>query len=367
MKKILVLTLVVLVAGAAFAATDPVFSGKFSLVWGHSFSDGKGFVEDLGNSAEIDLKATIDDFNTVSVKMGLGKVLYWDDKNKDKVIDADELSFPNTFVKLNNFTLKTDVTGAMGLDLPVSVTTTLGKFKLKAANVGDVAPYALKVTKDVETGEFVGLGLDIGIMDMVTIGSAMFPSSFWDATNRTVETGVWAKATGLFDLLDATLYYIASDSKTDNVGASLASSPFAGLKVGAGMNYNLDALTANPNDAADKKGVLSMKLDAAYTGLEGLKAGLSLKAGDISDFINNSELAVAGEYQILDFLSVYGGVKFMLAEKGWDAATGMGYDAGVSTSLGALKVQLGASDKMKYKAPSDKYDDVVYVKVSASF
>ncbi len=362
MKKILMLALVVLVAGAAFAATDPVFSGKFSTTWSYSFSDGSKWSDGVGNSAKVDLKATIDDFNTVDVKMETGKAVQWDDANKDKVIDLNELSEGGMYLKLNEFTLKTDVTGALGLDLPVSLGTEMGKFEMKAPSVADVAPYTLKVAEDSKTDKLIGIGFNLGVLDMVTLGTVLYPVNAFE--DKKVESGAWLKATGIIDMIDVAAYFIASDSKNDNLGANVAAAPMDGLKLGVGFNYNMDAMNTDA-----KEGVASMKFDASYTGVENLTAGLSYMVADFTEFVGTSKVAVAAEYKILEALSVYGGAWMAFAAEGvdWEVATGLGYDAGIMTSLGALKVTMGASDNMKYKAPEKDYDDALYIKFSAEF
>ncbi|MDT8298441.1 MAG: hypothetical protein RQ801_09095, partial [Spirochaetaceae bacterium] len=78
MKKILILALVAIVAGAAFAETDPVFSGSFSTYWAYSFA-GETLSDDNSLGMSVALNATIDDFNTVSVSVGLADAMYWDD------------------------------------------------------------------------------------------------------------------------------------------------------------------------------------------------------------------------------------------------------------------------------------------------
>ncbi len=387
MKKILMLALVVLVAGAAFAATDPVFSGKFSLVWGYSVAGEKLF-DDLGNKVELDLKATIDDFNTVKVKMeSVGgfkeDVTYWEDTNGDGNVDANEMKTKtitvDPYLKLKDFTLRTDVTGALGLDLPVSVTTEMGKFKMKGPSVADVAPYTMKVVGNAETAANIGVGLELGILDMVTMGTVLYPVNAFEEEKG--ETGAWIKATGLADMIDVAAYFIASewdytlnakgkakDPKGHNAGMSVAAAPMDGLKLGLGFNYDLYKATAKVDDG-DKKGVASMKFDAAYSGVENLTAGLSYMVADFTDFVGTSTIALAAEYKLLEALSVYGGAWMAFVDEGvdWEPETHLGYDAGITTSLGALNIMLGASDKMDYKAPKDDYDDVIYVKFCAKF
>jgi hypothetical protein len=57
MKKILILlALVAIVAGAAFAETDPAFSGSFSVYYGYSF-DNEVFVESQSDKMALDLNA----------------------------------------------------------------------------------------------------------------------------------------------------------------------------------------------------------------------------------------------------------------------------------------------------------------------
>ena len=66
----------------------PVFSGSFSTYWAYSFA-GESLSDDNSLGMTIDLGATIDDFNTVSVSVGLADAMYWDDVYDDDKIQSD--------------------------------------------------------------------------------------------------------------------------------------------------------------------------------------------------------------------------------------------------------------------------------------
>jgi len=415
MKKILILALVVIVAGAAFAETDPVFSGDFSLLWGYSFSDSKA-TEDNDLGMKIDLNATIDDFNTVSVTVGMADALVWDDDYDDDLININatspggpgsgdalaeggELDQDGNYLRMDSFTLSTDLTGALGVDAPVSVMTKMGDFAFGTVNVANVAPYSTDVVGGSGADGGVGIALSIDVMDMVTLGTVVYPVNAFEGKNG--ETGLTLSASGIAGMIDVAAFFMASetnfgpdlydidnytagalnptvtgdfdDDEGMNMGFSVKAMPVDGITVGAGFAY--DMANINAQNAADGKtdaGVAAAQLDVAVSMIDGLTAGLSYGCEDFSQFAAKSAVALSASFDVMDNLTVFGGANYNFTVKDdegrdWDVAKDLGYDVGISTSLAALAIQIGVSNDMDYKAPEDDYEDLAYVKFSTSF
>ncbi|MDF1568051.1 MAG: hypothetical protein P1P77_08530 [Spirochaetaceae bacterium] len=393
MKKILILALVAIVAGAAFAETDPVFSGSFSTYWAYSFA-GETLSDDNSLGMSVALNATIDDFNTVSVSVGLADAMYWDDiYDDDKFYDADlggtagdngagvgtqtdsEFGNRGDYLRMNGFTLSTDLTGALGVDAPVSVTTKMGDFGFGTVNVANVAPLSTDVVGGSGADGGVGIALSIGVMDMVTLGTVVYPVNAFE--DKKGETGVTLQASGIAGMIDVAAYFIASewnyagdvnnidgdpvDDEGMNMGFSVKAMPVDGLTVGAGFAYDMSGTNADGD-----KGIAAAQLDLAVSMIENLTAGLSFGAGDFSDLMPTSSIKASLSYALMDNVSVYGAIGMGLDFNNFEARD-LDYDAGLTTSLAALAIQVGFSNNLDYKAPEDDFDDVLFVKFSTSF
>jgi len=108
MKKLLVLLVVL----AMVAITSPLYAGD-NVTVGGEFKYIKAYGAGADGSfakAEVNISSMIGDYNTVKVEL---------DSEGDDFASA---------VALDDFRLETDVFGALGLDLPVSLNTTVGYF-----------------------------------------------------------------------------------------------------------------------------------------------------------------------------------------------------------------------------------------------
>jgi len=441
-KKLFLLALVALVAGAAFAETAPTFSGTFSTYWAYQFFDGEymkpGDAVRDNNSLgmKIDLGATIDEWNTVSVSVELADATFWDDKNDNKKIDADskgihvvkkgdhdndedtedtwadtslsgsdELDNRGNYLRLNGFSLKTDVTGALGYaDAPVGVTTEIGDIKLGTVNVANVAPLSVDLVGGSGTGDGIAIGLALDVLDTLTLKTIIIPKSL---SEKKGETGLTLTANGLADMIDVAAYFIASewdladdplaekpteDLKDDegmNLGVSVAVSPIDDLKFGLGFAMNMTHLKKEAPEDEDEEEkrkaqtATSYQADVSYTGVDKLAVGFSwgiekhtkeiadLKGDAKSNKMKDiNKWKFSASYDILDNLSVYGGFGGNFYMKNKDEEfdlTQIKYDLGLITALKAVEIQVGGSGNLDWKAPEDDFKNAVFVKVSTSF
>lgn len=417
MKKLMILTLVVAIAGAASADVDPALSGSFSTYFGVSLPETKDasssdFMKtDVSDSMKLNLNATIDEWNTLSVTVGLADAMYWDDINdNDKIntsnilhnipysstddagnpvtvvggntgtaleVAGDELDNRDNYLRMDAFTLTTDILGALGVDGPVGLSMKFGKYGFGGtASYVNVAPISTKKadgTGGTDDGE-LGIGFDFKFVDMVTVSTVLYPKNLANIgynKNTRFEGGAVVKAEKIADMLDIAAYFLASaydqrikenpdkdvkDEDGMSMGLSFALA-FADVhKVGAGFQYDMDSeLSENQAKA---------QLDYALT-LDKVTVGLSYGVGGFNDFAKNSEVKLSVLFNILDNFGLFGGIGL----GGFDdlSSESVKYDAGLTTALGSLAIQLGVSNNLQYKAPEDDWNDVVYLKFSTSF
>lgn len=410
MKRIMILALVVVIAGAAFADVDPAFSGSFSTYIGVSLpeTDSSGALKtSVSDAISLNLNATIDEWNTVSVTVGLADAMYWDDLDgtgsdgiintdrlKTTVIDSDgypttgttagtanpvggdELDNRGDYLRMKAFTYTTDILGALGVDGPVGLSIKFGKFGFGGStsyvNVAPVSTKDADGTGGTDDGN-VGIGVDLKLFEKATLSTVIYPAnlaSIAEDGNTQFEGGATLKIAGIADKIDVAAYFLSSayDARTkenadadtvDSDGMSLGASLALTLdahKIGVGFQYDLDeGLSENQAKA---------QIDYALT-LDKVTLGLSYGVGGFNEFAKNSDVRLSVLYNILDNFGVFGAIG--LGNFSDLSAESIKYDVGLTTALGALAIQLGASNNLKYKAPEDDWNDVIYVKFSTSF
>lgn len=303
MKKLLILALVVTIAGAAFADTDPVFSGSFSVYYGYSFTDSD-FVESQSDKIALDLNATIDEFNSVSAKVGLANALHYDDGPGGDLDDTYDFTAAETgsrgdYLRMDEFFLTTDLTGALGVDGPVGVTLEFGKYSLASSDVAGKA--ASSYDFGSKTAADLGIGADISILDMVTLSTVLYPGS-WIDDEEVTEFAVTLKAMGIADMIDFAAFFVLSgynaalkdngvdkdDTNGDSIGASVGVDITDSIGVGATFEYDMSA-----GDVA------MVALNAGF-GLGDLDLGLSYKIGDFGDLMASMAVKLSASYMLME-------------------------------------------------------------------
>ncbi len=404
MKRIMILALVVVIAGAAFADVDPAFSGSFSTYIGVSIPemDSSGALKtDVSDAMSLELNATIDEWNTVSVKVGVAEALYWDDLDgvgSDDIINTnrivldsatsettqganevggDELDNRDDYLRMDAFTYTTDILGALGVDGPVGLSIKFGKFGFgDSASYVNVAPVSTEKadgTGGTDDGN-LGIGFDFKLFEKATLSTVIYPENLAKIAENgetRFEGGATLKIAGIADMLDFAAYFVASsyderkkenaklDTKDEDgmsLGASLALT-FDAHKIGLGFQYNLD------DGLGDDQA--KVQIDYAVTLLDKLTLGLSYGIGGFNDIGKTSDVRLSVLYNILDNFGVFGAIG--LGNFSDLSADSIKYDVGLTTALGALAIQLGASNNLAYNAPEDDWNDVIYVKFSTSF
>ncbi len=161
MKKTVVLLTIVLALLAAPVFADVSISGKAEFGVSSDFGDPRdlqdgqlGFQSKL-KKLRLGVKGSVDEFTTVKFDVKYEKIAAKGGKPADVV---------------PMFTVKSDVTGAFGLDIPVDVTLITGyndEFGTECFTSGDA--YELNDFVDQNSGEHWNIGADVKIVDMVTV------------------------------------------------------------------------------------------------------------------------------------------------------------------------------------------------------
>ena len=216
MRKIFILALAVLVTCVALAETDPVFSGEFSTYFRVATDKGidekKRWDDSYSISASIKLNSTIDEWNSVSAEIETKDAAYLD---SDDITPIRSLEKKTDYLRLKDFVINTDITGALGLDWPVQLSMKTGKQEFPAVNVAEVAPASTEDASGGETSKNIGFIFDLKILDKVTISSVLFPKNLLNGVKDKMEAGVTIKATDIAlgpIMLDVAAFYISSES-----------------------------------------------------------------------------------------------------------------------------------------------------------
>jgi len=154
MKKLwmLLIALALLVTAVPMFASDVTFSGR--MIWAANYDDGdaaSGLVR-----FRPKLTAKVDDFNTLVAEF---RAEGWN------VVDAVVPTAIWTGVRVRDLYLTTDVTGALGLDLPVTIKTTFGQFEPGFTDWGYVSESGWENYFGLPFGDWNNFLADYGPLD----------------------------------------------------------------------------------------------------------------------------------------------------------------------------------------------------------
>lgn len=356
MKKLLFLALAVsLIAGSAFAMTDPAFSGSFEYY--NSFNFGINDTEsgDAGD-AVINLNGVVDEWTTVKAEL-----------------EADS----GQVVELNNLSLTTDLTGALGLESPVGVTITWGAFTYEPATFADKAGYE-DLGAGQETATYVGLQIDLDFMGVATLSGTIWPSTYvptsW--TNQGVAaTGNAAFAVelvvpGIAGVVDANVYFTRDLDRLDGVvpdpiyeiGTTVGVTIPAGFELGFIFEWYL---VGDANEIAFGQSYGEVGVAAAWALGDVLALGVALGTANLLDFAATSVIAVNVGITPVTGLQFYGSFGINNFN-----AIAFQYEVGIQAALGATTYTIGWTDNSEFRTPDwsyDKPDNTLYLKVTADY
>jgi len=347
MKKLILLALVALVAGAAFASTDPAFSGSFEYSSQFDFENKEYAQDDGGGEAVVNLNGVVDEWSTVNVEM--------------QADSAGPLS-------LNQFTLTTDVTGALGASGPVAFSLTWGAITHEAAIYQSKAGYGDNEPQ-IETDSYLGAKLVFTIVEKVVLIASVMPGTYLDDATWVDGTGgtgtlyaeavfgIEAQFNGLVEGLDANIWYISDE----NAGGPVMS------QLGVSAGYGSDMIDAGFVFIGNLTGTAVYGAGASVKyKMDVFDVGAAIKLGDFSnlDLAGNFGVSVNATWKaVADTLDVFVAASFDFNDFG-----GSGYEGGVKFYLGATTYTLGYDyQNAGYEGPKNTTAGGAYLKVSADY
>ena len=394
MKKTIVLLTIVLAILAAPVFAETGFSGSVDYNFGTDFNT---FTSGTDNSTAITLDGKIGEFSSISVG-----------------IEADDDSDASASI----MTITQDVTGALGVEGPVSFAYTLGRQTYSPADYSGVAGYE-DAGADAEIGKswlddtapgtyttdsMLGAVLTFGIMDMVSLDVVVYPGTFYDYDDANGIGGIAAVGLldsplefaanlyGTFGMVDASAYYVAS-KKAAFLEADDDDTDTNGNYFGFNAGVTLDSVkvgilfeAAPDQEVLTALGVFDTGMTVGNYGIaanytwEALTAGLAFGSGFASETVYNvdgdemtfaeaSGVGINLTYALTEASNVWAAAKFPLGTAdSVDFADAMGYEAGIEASLDGVTYGVGYSKASDFKAYDAELEDGnIFVSISASF
>ncbi len=361
MKKLwmLLIALTLLVAAVPIFASDVTFSGRN--IWAANYDPDTGSIPGLVRFRPT-LTAKIDDFNTLVAGFRMEGVFVDFPSVTDPAAQAPG-------VRVRDMYVTTDVTGALGLKLPVTIKTTIGQFEVDFTDwnyasesgwesyydwpnkIADLGPYNAQTAARID----VGFGKAAFHLYSDFVGGMMFGLSG-----------------GMGPVVGWVTYQAPANAFGDGILGVEAkySGEFGDLKVGvpAFFRYQLNAAPAQ--DYTFGVGVSGdYKMFHVAAGLEG-----------DSDKIPDN-VAIDVSVKPMDPVKLYGhvyldvGLDAETVSGGVNTETFAGADIGVSYKLGAANFMLGyivgssATDKVAIPINGDTFNmaNGLYFALDVSF
>jgi hypothetical protein len=332
MKKLTILTImIVLLAFATPLMADVTVTGE--VVYGVTLGPNSAADDNLTRgekmSSNIKIVGKPDDNNTVTIILDV-----------DELDDADADGYDSLIDKAY---YESNLLSALGLgDIPVSVLLTGGKFNWANKDVAKCTGYEIEDVIDYENKDWQ-FGIDIGIMDMVTIRVGIDPDFDYQATaagnSDTANIGYLLGAFGGAGPVMAEFFYTnAEGAPADEagllgagVGVTLGFGDIS-IKVGADMSLNL----ADSSDEIMKYGA---GVKFGYAKLISAGIGFYGVINDVNDSQAFRAMGINVDVNPIDIITIGAGV--VLAT--YDGAESVldRLDFMVGTKAGALVIELG--------------------------
>ena len=437
MKKLLVVALVALMAGTAFAATDPAFSGTFEFYNTWNF-DEKEIVAGGTQNAEINLNGVVDEWSTVTATFGIstynttemitavtpigaspiipavGNIgAYFEIAEGDTVYttadtyeeieegsdyfgvkiyessapDVDLATLggtltPGTKIRvdgvvgddddgealtLNEFTMTTDITGALGIVGPVGVSLTWGKTEMEPASYHTVAGYEdLEVVNP--TDSYLGAKVSITIIEKLKLITAIYPTTYHHADGWNIDDdpvfAIELQAIGLIEGLNFNAFYTMDPNQDNDDDTSITEeTDEIGLTIGYTMSPVAMGLATKYDFFLEE---LSLGASFVYMANFGLNAGLSFGSSDLTgDFEGSSQIGFNISYALVkEVLNVVAALKLPFSFESED----IGFEGALEASLGNVKYILGYEhNQVNFKSPNGDDSTGLFFFVKADF
>lgn len=371
MKKTFVILTIVLAILAAPVFAEVTASGEVNFQFMTDFDDNYSEVVD-SNDLIINLGGTVGEYTSISAEFEAE----FADTDGDLTDGLDDGDATSRAVSMNAATVTQDITGALGIQAPVSLAVTFGIDGFSPEEYNDMAYGDFDKDGEVDPGTIM-TKFSIGIMDMVTIDAAYFE-----------EYKMGFNAYGTFaDMVDVSVYFL-KDFTTSAWDFSAivppdAEDPYAigfntgvtvmeGLKVGAGIEYG-----AWDTDA-DIENAMAYGLSVVYTGVEGLTVELGTNTTsyeDADDFAEQTSVKTGVAYALTDMFSVTGAFGVSALDAGDDEFEDVVlYEVGAKAAIDGMTYNVGYALGSDYEAAAGGFTDEdgdrvgnFYLKVGASF
>jgi len=297
MKKrmLIAFALIAILATSAFAA-DFGWGGAFRSVW--AVDMGTDNIFSGLQFGVLSANAKLDDNNTVTVVLE-----YADNGSPYKnggTIDVTEKNWVTwdggAEVRIETAALRTDIFGALGLDLPVTLAMNngMGRLNLHDRFNGVGTGWDPEILKgigalDTSWARYTYTGFDLGIMDIVNVRLYSNPAT-WNSKGANILAEVWAPI-AIADImtLDIGAFMIMNNGLTP-VDTSVTGKMITGLRVKGDMSFGIVGLgfwlggtMTNESKVKDNKNVISGKTSFSF--VEAVNASfafndaMSLKVG----------------------------------------------------------------------------------------
>ena len=399
MKKNIVLAMVVLAMLVVPAFATPSFSGEFSWATVYDFdADGDKGWEDLSNGVEVDLSADMSDFTSL-----------------EAVIAGDE----GDVVEVDTMILSQDLTGALGIDGPVTFEYSVGMqdYEVQSFSIMEDPSAVVGVTVEAnedgdvndddatlvvgEDSKLVGMVATIGMMGLVNVDVALYPSTYTNELAGDEEFAV--NVYGEFGPAEVSVYYVASeefdfcvdsddDDIIDEAGQYFgfnAGAAFGAVEASVMFEYDIEEETSVlalagayevAEDIAVEAGIVTEDLGdddfdfaecsavevKAEAAVDALEVEFGVEAGDLSELAAETEVSLALAYELGD-LTLYTAVQLGTL-KDFDAEDDLTYEIGATVDVDSVTYNLGyMNGSDEFSIEDDDVEKGLYLSVTASF
>lgn len=326
MKKTFVLMTIVLAILAAPVFAEVTISGDIDFGFSSDFAapedatgeDGKdGFaykVDDL----DLDITATVDEFTTVDFSLNFDQAII------DGLIDTDDdgdVTFATGNTIPGSFKVKTDVTGAFGIDSAADVTLITGYNDYWEPQ--DYQNLSRKENEDIldpmAIDKSIVIGADIVVNDMFTISAGINPNlgvddskgKEWDTNVNDESMSMWIGAYTTIDALSVEAFYnMGSEGlkEDDNANAFGLSANYA-MPMGD-MDFTFGGAFALASYEVAKDSEMFYAVSAKMV-MGAIDAAVALNGtNEANDNDATLGLSFDAGYAVNETLTVYGGVSF---------------------------------------------------------
>ncbi len=382
MKKTFVILTIVLAILAAPVFAEVTASGEVDFEWAFNADD---YAEKIDtNDMVLDLGGTVGDYTSISAEFEAE----YEDTDGEL---ADESG--DSVVYMNQATLTQDLTGALGIESPVSVAVTFGIAGLGGdpVNYNEVAGYGDFASDGaLDQGTLmtkVSLGIDPVTVDLSMYEGNNFGAEVYGTIVEGADVSVYyfSEATAGWKALDVLTAYAEAEgapaSVTDAIvaveptvfGINGAYAVMDGLTVGVGFeNASFEEI-----DALELSSVTSYGLSVAYT-MDALTVGAASNTTffDVEDgpsFSETTTVSLNANYAVSEMATVFAAMAMPLDAGDADMEDVIAYEAGAKLAIDNVSYTAGYTLSSDYEGYAAGFMDGAdragnfFMKVGASF